>query len=59
MLLTTNISLALGESGTLRPAVAAWLPNAFFTLLALYLFRRRITGKPIYLVLRRLFPSND
>jgi lipopolysaccharide export system permease protein len=59
MLLSTSICLALGESGTLRPAVAAWLPNAFFTLLALYLFRRRIIGKPIYVILRRLLPSND
>lgn len=59
MLVSTNISLAMGESGTLRPAVAAWLPNLFFALLGLYLFRRRITGKPIYLVLRRLLPSSD
>ncbi|MEO7101519.1 MAG: LptF/LptG family permease [Luteolibacter sp.] len=59
MLLCTNISLALGESGTLRPAHAAWLPNIAFTLLGLYLFHRRISGRPIYLVLRRLLPGND
>ena len=59
MLLFTSISLALGEAGTLRPAHAAWLPNLTFALLGLYLFRRRITGKPIYLVLRRLFPGTD
>ncbi len=59
MLLLSNISLALGESGNLRPPLAAWLPNIAFTLLGLYLFRRRITGKPIYLVLRRLLPGND
>jgi lipopolysaccharide export system permease protein len=59
MLLVTSISLALGEAGTLRPVQAAWLPNAAFALLGLYFFRRRITGKPIYLVLRRLLPSAD
>lgn len=59
MLLFSSISLALGESGTLRPFQAAWLPNTAFALLGLYLFRRRITGKPIYLVLRRLLPGND
>lgn len=55
----TNISTALGESGTLTPMLAAWLPNLAFGLLGLYLFRRRVTGRPIYLVLRRLFPAND
>ena len=59
MLLFSNISIALGESGLIRPIVAAWLPNLVFTLLGMYLFRRRITGQPIYLVLRQLFPSND
>ncbi len=59
MLLFSSISLALGEAGTLRPIHAAWLPNLAFALLGLYLFRRRITGKPIYLVLRRLFPGTD
>jgi LPS export ABC transporter permease LptG len=59
MLLFSSISLAIGEAGTMRPGVAAWLPNAAFALLGLYLFRRRITGKPIYLILRRLFPGND
>ena len=59
MLLFASISLALGEAGTLRPAVAAWLPNIAFALLGLYLFRRRITGQPIYLILRKLLPGND
>lgn len=59
LLLVTSISLALGEAGTLRPAQAAWLPNAAFALLGLYLFRRRISGKPIYLILRRFLPGND
>ncbi len=59
MLLITGISLALGESGYLLPAQAAWLPNIAFAALGLYLFRRRITGRPIYLILRRLVPGND
>lgn len=59
MLLFSSISLALGESGVIAPLQAAWLPNVVFALVGLYLFRRRITGRPIYLVLRRLLPSND
>ncbi|MES2476852.1 MAG: LptF/LptG family permease [Verrucomicrobiota bacterium] len=59
MLLVSSISVAFGESGGLAPAKAAWLPNIAFALLGLYLFRRRITGRPIYLVLRRLIPGND
>lgn len=59
MLMVSSISVALGESGSLPPALAAWLPNIGFALLGLYLFRRRITGQPIYLVLRRLIPGND
>lgn len=59
MLLFSSISLALGEAGIIRPLHAAWLPNLAFALLGLYLFRRRITGQPIYLVLRRFLPGND
>jgi lipopolysaccharide export system permease protein len=59
MLLFSNIILALGEAGTLQPAIAAWLPNIAFTLLGLYLFRRRITGRPIYHSLRRCLPNCD
>lgn len=48
MIFTSNISLSLGEAGYIHPIVAAWLPNVLFILLALYLFHRRITGRPIY-----------
>ena len=58
MLLVTSISIALGESGTLPPVQAAWLPNLIFATLGIYLFYRRISGQPIYLILRRLLPSN-
>ncbi len=57
MLLVSNIVLAFGEAGTLRPALAAWLPNIAFTLLGIDLFRRRITGRPIYHSLRKLLPG--
>lgn len=59
MLLFSSISLALGEAGIIRPLHAAWAPNLAFALLGLYLFRRRITGQPIYLVLRRFLPGYD
>ena len=59
MLLFSTISVALGEAGSLQPWQAAWLPNASFALLGLYLFRRRITGQPIYRALKRLSPVTD
>lgn len=59
MLLFTTISLAFGEAGTLRPALAAWLPNLAFALIGLYFFHRRISGQPLHRVLRRFLPSND
>lgn len=57
MMLFSNISLALGESGIIHPVMAAWLPNGLFALLGLYLFHRRITGRPIYQSVRRLLPG--
>lgn len=60
MLLTTSISLVLGEASIVPPALAAWLPNILFTLLGLYLFHRRIAGRPIYQRLRTaLVPGTD
>lgn len=56
MMLLSNISLAFGESGIAPPIAAAWMPNIFFSLLGLYLFHRRITGRPIYQTVRRLLP---
>jgi lipopolysaccharide export system permease protein len=55
MLLVSNVILALGEAGTLHPALAAWLPNILFGLIGAYLFRRRITGRPIYHTLQKRF----
>ncbi len=59
MLLISNVSLAFGAAGTLRPALAAWLPNLAFTLLAIDLFRRRITGRPLYHSLLKLLPGSE
>jgi LPS export ABC transporter permease LptG len=59
LLLVSNIVLALGEAGILRPALAAWLPNLLFALLGLYLFQRRITGRPIYHLLLKRLPAGD
>jgi LPS export ABC transporter permease LptG len=55
LMFLTTISLSFGEAGYLPPALAAWLPNLVFALIGLYLFHRRITGRPIYQTLRRVF----
>jgi len=59
MLLISNIALAFGESGKIPPFIAAWLPNLLFTMLGLYFYHRRATGRPIYQSIRRLLPSSD
>lgn len=57
MMLTNTIILALGESGHLPPALAAWLPNGIFGGIGIYLLHRRITGRSIYDSIRKLlFP---
>jgi lipopolysaccharide export system permease protein len=58
MLLISSVVLAFGEAGKIQPAMAAWLPNLVFTLVGLYLFRRRTTGRPIYHSLRKLLPGD-
>lgn len=59
MLLLSNIVLAFGEAGIIQPAAAAWLPNLTFGSLAMYLFHRRITGRPIYHTLRKILPGGE
>jgi LPS export ABC transporter permease LptG len=59
MIFFATITLALGESGTLKPIIAAWLPNISFTLLGLYLYHRRVTGRPIYQSVKRLITFNN
>lgn len=57
MVFFSNVCLSIGESGLLHPALASWLPNFVFGLLAIYLFRRRLAGRPIYHALRKFMPS--
>lgn len=59
MLFISTITLALGESGSLSPMAAAWLPNILFTVLGLYLYHRRITGRPIYQSIKNLLNFNN
>jgi lipopolysaccharide export system permease protein len=58
MLFFTTICLSLGDAYYLPPMLAAWLPNLVFGALALFLFQRRLSGRPIYQTLRRLTPNN-
>lgn len=58
LLLFSNISLSLGEAGTLKPLYAAWLPNLGFILLAFYFFRSRVTGRSLPQSIGRLFSFN-
>ena len=39
-LLLINLSMAIGSSGVMHPAVAAWLPNAMFLALGGWLLVR-------------------
>ncbi|MEO0017979.1 MAG: hypothetical protein RLZZ522_1262 [Verrucomicrobiota bacterium] len=58
MVFISNITLNFGEAGLLRPVLAAWLPNLAFSLVGFYLFRSRITGRPLHRSLIRLFTRN-
>ena len=57
MLFVSNVFLSLGDSGHMRPPLAAWLPNLMFGILAVYLFQRRLAGRPIYQTLRKFMPT--
>lgn len=59
MIFSSTISLAFGESGYLPPWLAAWLPNIVFGILALILFQRRLSGRPIYQTIRRFLPGEE
>lgn len=58
MLFFTTICLSLGDASYMPPMLAAWLPNLVFGALALFLFQRRLSGRPIYQTLRRLTADN-
>lgn len=57
MLFLSNVCLTLGDSGDLKPVLAAWLPNAVFGVIALFLFQRRLAGRPIYQTIRKFIPA--
>lgn len=58
MMLTSTIILALGESGHLPPALAAWLPNLIFGAIGAFLLHRRISGRSIHDSIRKLFAAS-
>lgn len=57
MLFASSFFMTFGEAGHMPPALAAWSTNILFFLIALYLFHRRVTGRPIYQSLIKLLPS--
>ena len=57
MLFSSSFFLTFGEAGHLPPILAAWSTNILFALIALYLFNRRISGRPIYESIKKLIPS--
>jgi len=59
MIFCSTVFPTLGESGHLPPILAAWATNILFTLIALYLFYRRMTGQPIYQIIKNLIPSGN
>jgi lipopolysaccharide export system permease protein len=59
MLFVSNVCLNLGASGHLKPAWAAWLPNLAFGTIAIYLFQRRLAGRPIYQTLMKFLPAGS
>jgi lipopolysaccharide export system permease protein len=59
MIFFSSIALSLGEAALLPPILAAWLPNIGFTLLGLWLYHRRVTGRPIYQTFKRLLTVNN
>jgi lipopolysaccharide export LptBFGC system permease protein LptF len=59
MLFASTFFLTFGEAGYLPPVLAAWSTNILFTLIALYLFHRRLTGRPIYQSIMKLLPTEE
>ena len=57
MLFSSSFFLTFGEAGHMPPILAAWATNIVFALVAIYLFNRRITGRPIYESIKKLVPG--
>ena len=54
MLFTSEVFLALGDSGQIPAIPAAWATNGIFLVVSLFLIQRRLSGRPIFQVFRRL-----
>ncbi|QTN31125.1 LptF/LptG family permease [Akkermansiaceae bacterium] len=59
MLFSSSVALSLGEAGIIAPALAAWLPNIIFASIGLWLYQRRVSGRPIYQSFKRLLSVNN
>lgn len=59
MLFSSTFFLTFGEAGHMPPALAAWGTNILFMFIAMYLFNRRLTGRPIYQSLIKLLPIGE
>jgi len=59
MLFASTFFLTFGEAGYMPPALAAWSTNLLFALIALYLFHRRLTGRPIYQSIMKIFHTEE
>ena len=57
MLFVSSVCLNLGDAGYLKPPWAAWLPNLLFGIVAIYLFQRRLAGRPIYQTIMKFLPT--
>lgn len=53
MMLVSTIILSFGESGHLPPMLAAWLPNLIFGAIGIHLYQRRVSGRPVYISIRK------
>jgi lipopolysaccharide export system permease protein len=59
MLFSTEVFLALGDSGYMPPVLAAWATNIVFTGIALFLLWRRLHGQSIYQSLKRVLHMGE
>lgn len=53
MLFSAEVFLAFGDAGRVPSSIAAWATNVLFTLIALLLIQRRLTGRPIFQTFRK------
>jgi len=56
MLFCSTVFPTLGESGHLKPELAAWMTNILFFLVAIFLFYRRANGLTIHQMFCKILP---